>query len=150
MEDSLELLRLAEVNLPLCISVSISIGIVVDGILELLGMSVVKGNNLFAKSLLGAIMQDGGMRERSDPDNQWFWTLRNDRVINNRRLFTGTKVSRYCLSLRDTRIVNMRIKCFDYWPHVSSLIHTFPYRCIGKGRTRTLKVCLFGPCRAVG
>ena len=32
------------------------------------------------------------------------------------------------------------IKRFDYWPHVSSLIRTFPYRCIRKGRTRTLKV----------
>ena len=71
-------------------------------------MSVVKRHNVFAKSLLGAIIQDGSMRERSDPDNRWFWTLRNDRVINNRRLFTGTKVSRYCLSLRGTRVVNMR------------------------------------------
>jgi len=56
MKNSLELLELAEVNLSLGISVLIYIGIVIDSILELLGISVIKGNNIFAKSLLGTTM----------------------------------------------------------------------------------------------
>ena len=53
VEDSLELLGLFEVDLPLSVSISISIGTVVEGILELFGMFVVKENNVFTKSLLG-------------------------------------------------------------------------------------------------
>lgn len=56
MKNSLELLGLAEVNLSLGISVLIYIGIVIDSILKLLGISVIKRNNIFAKSLLGTTM----------------------------------------------------------------------------------------------
>jgi len=65
IKNFLELLGLVEVNLLLNISVSISICIIVDSVLELLGMSVVKETNVFAKSLLDATIQDSGMRERS-------------------------------------------------------------------------------------
>jgi len=58
MKNSLELLGLAEVNLSLGISVLIYIGIIIDSILELLGISVIKGNNIFAKSLLDTTIQD--------------------------------------------------------------------------------------------
>ena len=65
MKNSLELLGLAEVNLSLGISVLIYIGIVIDSILKLLGISVIKRNNIFAKSLLGTTMQDNSIRKRS-------------------------------------------------------------------------------------
>jgi len=65
IKNFLELLRLAKVDLLLGTSVLISIGIIVDSVLELLGMSVGKETNVFAKSLLDATIQDSGIRERS-------------------------------------------------------------------------------------
>ena len=65
IKNFLELLGLAEVDLLLGISVSIFIGIIVNSVLELLGMSVVKETNLYAKSLLDATMQYSSIRERS-------------------------------------------------------------------------------------
>ena len=54
IKNFLKLLELVEVNSLLGISVSISICIIINSVLELLGMSVVKETNVFAKSLLDA------------------------------------------------------------------------------------------------
>ena len=51
MDNSLELLKLVELDLPLGISISISINTTVEGILELFWEFVVKENNVFIKSL---------------------------------------------------------------------------------------------------
>ena len=65
VEDSLELLELVTNDLPLDISTSISIGTVVDRVIELFWILVVKRNNISANSLLSATIQDGGIRERN-------------------------------------------------------------------------------------
>jgi len=65
VEDSLELLELVTNDLPLDISTSISIGTVVDRVIELFWILVVKRNNISANSLLSTTIQDGGIRERN-------------------------------------------------------------------------------------
>ena len=67
IEDSLELFLLEEADLPLMMSISTSMSIL-DG-----KLAIVKGcelvaeveNNVFANSLMGTTMQDGGKRERA-------------------------------------------------------------------------------------
>ena len=66
IKDFLKLLGLIEVYLSLEVSISISIGTVIKDSLELLEKSVVKGNNVFTKSLLDTTIQNDSIREESN------------------------------------------------------------------------------------
>jgi len=67
IDDSLELLELANIDWPLGELTSMSIcwlfALVIS--CKLLWGFIMKGNNVFASTLLGATIQDGGKRERS-------------------------------------------------------------------------------------
>jgi len=66
MDYFLELLELIELDLSLDVSILISIDTVVERILELFWEFVEKENNIFTKFLLDTIIQDGGIRGRSN------------------------------------------------------------------------------------
>jgi len=68
VDTALELLALALANLPLEVSISISMFILYyfD---RLKWVLIIKENNVFANSLLGTTIQDGSMRERSKNGN---------------------------------------------------------------------------------
>ena len=63
-DDSLELLVLGNADLPLGVSISMSMSfsLWIFGVLKVFRTI---GNNVFTNSLLGATIQDGGMSERS-------------------------------------------------------------------------------------
>ena len=64
-DNSLEMLVLFETDLLLGVSISISILLWLKVVVNVESLEL-KGHNVFAKSLLGATIQDGGTRERSD------------------------------------------------------------------------------------
>lgn len=66
IKDFLKLLGLIEVYLSLEVSISISIGTVTKDSLELLEKSMVKGNNVFTKSLLDTTIQNDSIREKNN------------------------------------------------------------------------------------
>jgi len=66
MDNFLELLELVEFDLPLDVSILISINTVIKGVLKLFWEFVVKESNMFSKSLLSAIIQDSSIKGKSD------------------------------------------------------------------------------------
>ena len=65
VDDFLELLALALTVLPLGLFISMFMFMLLL-VIGLESILISKGNNVFASSLLGATIQDGGMRERSN------------------------------------------------------------------------------------
>jgi len=65
IEDALELLALELTDQPLGMSISISTAMLLQSACGLQSKLKSNGKYVFAKSLLGATIQDGGIRERS-------------------------------------------------------------------------------------